>query len=209
MKFINDTLKSGMLYLFDFLMNPIEGIKNAKDIPWKELIVVQVCYVALTGILLGFIANDFFTFIWAIFLYPIISLIVNFISGVLVHYGILFTAKRKLNFRHIYTIVFLSSVPAYLIRVISPILISIDLIGLGLASILLSIGLIYKFNINRKISIRLSLSLYSVIVIGFLISWLLAHEKAKQFRELSSYNEKQSFIEVIYNKFKANEPSEP
>lgn len=169
---IKDTLLGGFHFLFSFLKNPILIIKKMPAIPIGEALLVQLCFVCLSGVAMGFMSKSLFTLLWGIFIYPFLSIVVCAISSLIIYYMISYLTKRNFSFEEVYILVFLASIPAYLIRILYPILNSIDLIGLAISSILLRIGLVYSFALEKKQANKIVLLIYGILFLGFLIEWL-------------------------------------
>lgn len=167
-----ETIIGGFHFVLKFLKNPIQIMKNTPHIPMAEAITVQGALAALTGLAMGLMAQSIFTLIWGVFLYPIIAIIVCFITSLLLYYGANYLTKRDFKYQEIYTLVFLASIPAYFIRILHPLLASIDLIGLAISSYLLRMGLIYSFGVDRKTASKIVMILYGVLLLGFVIHWL-------------------------------------
>lgn len=147
-------------------------MKEMPSIPIGEAIVVQFALAMSTGIAMGMMAKSFFTIAWGILFYPFLTVIVCAITSLLLYYGASYFTKRSFKYSDMYILVFIASVPAYFIRILHPLLASIDILGLAVSSILLRAGLIHSHKIERKIANKLVLALYGVIFLGFAIQWL-------------------------------------
>lgn len=169
---LKETITGGFHFILGFLKNPISVMKNLPSIPISEAITVQFSLAMATGFLMGLMAKSLFTIVWSIIFYPILSIVTCAITSLLLYYGLSYFTKKSFMYSNVYVLVFLASIPAYFIRILHPLLASIDLLGLAISSVLLRVGLIYSHKVDRQIATKLVVILYAILFLGFAISWL-------------------------------------
>ena len=162
-------LKSLLYFLPKFFKNPIEGMKNAPNLNWYEVISLQFIVSLASGLLSGIISKSFIFLFWGVFIYPFFSILVSFVACLLLHYGILFFFQKEYSIRQTYIILVLANLPFLVLRLISPIVPSIDIIGFLIVGFLLVVGLVENYGLDKKKVIKLVF----YIVLGLAITWLI------------------------------------
>ena len=76
----------------------------------------------------------------------------------------------------IFTLVLFSHIPFAIFHLASNIFPPADLVGLGISGILMIIGLVENFDIPKKLSIQLMLSLYSIFIIYWIVQMIAFRE---------------------------------
>ena len=161
----NIEFKSLFNFLINFIKNPIQKISHLPDWKWSSLFVVHIFLSIISGVLAGLLKFNFYRVAAGLFLMPIVSTVSVLIMSLFLYYYFQFFENRTENFRKIFTLVILSSIPFYLFQIISEYFSAISLVGFAFASLLSIVGLCDNFRIERKRAYRVVGIIFLLIVI--------------------------------------------
>jgi len=162
-------LKKIIQFLPGFYANPIEKIKYAIRRDWLDILLIQVLVSLVSGILTGLVEQSLIFLFWGIFFFPILAVILSFVFALVVHYSIIIFFEIQPSLRRTYHLVVLANLPFLLIRVASPILASVDILGFVLTTFLLSVGLIEDYRLDKQKVIKLMAALCAIVIMTWLI----------------------------------------
>jgi hypothetical protein len=161
-------LKEMPKVLYEFLKNPIHGIRHLPDWPYEVLVITQVIVAVISGALNGIVSMSVISFVLGIIITPIVTLVMAFVTSLLLYYVFLVWLDRQLPFRKLITLVLFANIPFFIFQTVSGLVPPITLVGFGFASLLLIVGLVDNFSLPRKQVIRVVGVIYAV----FLIIWI-------------------------------------
>ena len=147
---IKSRAREVLLFLPLFLKNPVEGMKRAPSWDWPMVLILETIIAAVTSVLGGIVARHWFAVIGGIILGPISGLVISFILAGVLYYACLFVMKTELEFRKIFVIVVMAQVPSQILAILAPIARPITLICFILTSVLLVVGLVENFMLDKK-----------------------------------------------------------
>lgn len=160
--------KALIRFLIDFVKHPVQKISNLPDWNWGSLFVVHIFLSIASGVLAGLLKFNFYRVAAGLFLMPIVSTVSVLIMSLFLYYYFQFFEHKTENFRKIFTLVVLSSIPFYLFQIISEYFSAISLIGFAFASLLSIVGLCDNFQVERKRAYKV----VGVIFMLVLFAWI-------------------------------------
>ena|SRR3989344_1605938 len=149
-------------FLVDFVKHPVQKISHLPDWNWSSLFVVHIFISIVSGVLAGLLKFNFYRVAAGLFLMPIVSTVSVLMMSLFLYYYFQFFENRTENFRKIFTLIILSSIPFYLFQILSEYFSVISLIGFAFASLLSIVGLCDNFRVERQ-------KAYKVVGIIFLL----------------------------------------
>jgi hypothetical protein len=175
--------------LIQFLRHPMTEMKSLPDWPWLRLAILHIGVTAITGALGGFAEHRI---IWSIFvglfISPILYLIILGISTLFFYYCFQIFAERTVSPRRLFTVILFANIPQFIFQIISGFVPPITLVGMAFTALLLLVGLVKNFQLNRKLVIRIISSLYALFFAIWMWdriqssrmekSWNLDHQEA-------------------------------
>jgi hypothetical protein len=144
------TLRDLPTLLKAYALNPVETMKLPMRLEWSASLTIQIGTALISGFLSGASARTNHDFAWGLFLFPLTFLLVGFVfSGFVFSFFSVFHSTY-LDFKRLHSVVVLSLIPYFLLHVFAGFLPPIDLIGFALTSMLLIVGLVEQFALERK-----------------------------------------------------------
>lgn len=159
-------------YLIDFVKNPVQSISLLPDWNWTSLFLLQIVLAVLSGALAGLIKLAFFAVAFGIIIMPVVSTIAALLLALFLYYYFQFFEKRTEDFRRIFTLVILSSLPFYIFQILSEYFAPVTLIGFAFTSLLAVVGLTENFNVTKKRAYQLVGFLSTVVVVAWILNRL-------------------------------------
>lgn len=154
------------------------------------MFLLIIVFAAITGLFRGVISGSALqSLIGAVFL-PITALLTVFIVTSYCYFFAVVFHNRNLNFKRLSTLVFVAMIPTITIYTLSLIHPIITIIGITFSFLLLSFGLINRFQLNKKV-VWISLgALFSLIFISWSINYfnLSSNQRANDFINQESQN---------------------
>lgn len=180
-------------YLFHFVRRPVEGIKQSPRLSWPSLLSVQIGGAMLSGCLVGLINRNFWDFLIGLLIFPLTGLVSSLVFTLFLAYFFSLFRSTYLDFRQLYGIVVLANLPYFIFHTVSGFLPPIDLIAFALTAILLIVGMVEQFGLERRTVVRLVGILYFV----FVVLWITAQlRSADRSSDLSHITQPQSLDEL-------------
>ncbi len=136
--------------LIEFVKNPIERIAKLPDWNWPSVFTVQILLALVSGILSGLIKLNFYRVLYGLFLMPIVTTISALLLALFIYYYFQFIENRTENYKKIFILVILSSIPFYIFQIVSEYFAPITLIGFAFTSLLAIVGLNENFQVEKK-----------------------------------------------------------
>lgn len=160
--------QSLLRFLIEFIKHPIQKISVLPDWNWPSLLVVHLVLSIVSGVLAGLLKFNFYRVAAGLLLMPIVSTVSVFMMSLFLYYYFHFFENKVENFRKIFTLVVLSSIPFYLFQIISEYFSAISLIGFAFASLLSIVGLCDNFRVERKRAYRIVGIIFALVVLAWI-----------------------------------------
>jgi hypothetical protein len=157
--------------LRSFLRHPVQEIKRIPHWEWRRVILAQVLVTMTSGALAGLIHHSVGAVFMGLILTPILTLITTLISSLFFYYTFQIVSEKALDFKLLFTAVFFANVPFFVFQIISGFFPPILLIGLAFTAMLLVVALVENFELPRKFTTRLILTIYLVFVATYAVAW--------------------------------------
>lgn len=150
--------------LFQFLRHPLIEIKNLPDWDWRRLLMLQGSVTAAAGALAGLIDKKIsFSIIVGLITMPLLTLISLTVATLFFYYCFQIFANKTLPPRKLFTVILFANIPYFIFQILAGFVPPITLIGLAFTGILLLVGFVENFQIDRKLAIRIVGGLYALI----------------------------------------------
>ncbi len=159
--------------LMAFLPKPLDFMRREFQLTWPAVFVLTAACAAVSGVVSGLISRRFYDVLTGLFLFPLTSIVSSLVFGFFVYYFFSLFRSTFLDFRRLMSVVVVSFVPYFLFHSISAYLPPIDLLGFAFAGVLLIVGLVEQFGLERRVCSRLVAGLGAVFFIAWATSLLL------------------------------------
>lgn len=168
--------------LKQLLKDPIGTMKSPISMVYPASFSL-ICGTALvSGAVVGLLSHNFWDFLIGLLVFPITSLVIALVFSFFIYYFFSLFHLTFLDFRRLISVVSLAMVPFFLFHSVSGYLPPIDLIGFAFTGLLLVVGLVEQFSLDRKLVVKL----VAGIGVAFFIAWSIS-----QFRSSSEKEERQ------------------
>lgn len=134
-----------------FARDPIAAMKTPVRFAWPLAILIQTSGAALSGVIAALLTRNYLDFFVAVLIFPIIALIASSVMTFFLFYFFAGFASTYLDLRRLNSIVILSTQPFFIIHAFSGFLAPLDLIGFAGAMVLLTVGLVEQFALERRL----------------------------------------------------------
>ena len=165
---IKSRIREVSTYLPYFLKNPIEGMKRVPSWDWPTVLILEILIAAATSVLAGVVAKHWLSVLSGVILGPLMGLIISFILSGVLFYACLFVLKTELEFRKIFVVVVLAKVPSQILAILAPIARPITLVCFILTALLLVVGLVENFMLDRKKVSQIIGTIAGIVVLGWI-----------------------------------------
>lgn len=155
-------------FLIDFVKHPIQKISNLPDWNWASLFVVHLILAVASGVLAGLLKFNFYRVAAGLFLMPIVSTVAALMMSLFLYYYFQFFENRTENFRKLFTLVVLASIPFYVFQIFSEYLSVISLIGFAFASLLSIVGLCDNFRVQRTRAYKVVGVIFGLVLVAWI-----------------------------------------
>jgi hypothetical protein len=166
-KILND-IKFLSAFVINFLKNPIQGMKAAPNLDWGQVLLLQGGLSLLSGVLAGLVTGNFLFVVWGFFIFPPLALIVSFLVSLSLHYLILFFFQKEFEIRQTFVLLVLANIPFLVLRILSRLFNTVDLVGFIIVGFLLVVGIVENYHLEKRKVIKLVF--YFVLFVC--VSWL-------------------------------------
>jgi hypothetical protein len=157
-------------YLIEFIKNPIQKIKNLPHWNWKTLILVQLVLGIVSGFLAGLIKFNIFRILFGILIMPFVSTTAALLLTLFLYYYFQFFENKTEDFRKIFTLVILSSLPFYIFQILSEYFAPVTLIGFSFTSLLGVVGLCENFQVKKNRAYQIVGLLFGLIFVAWIFN---------------------------------------
>lgn len=164
-KKISVDFKALIQFLVGYIKHPMQKISYLPDWNWPSLFTVLILLSIVSGVLAGLLKFNFYRVAAGLFLMPIVSAVSVLLMSLFLYYYFQFFENKTENFRKIFTLVVLSSIPFYLFQIISEYFSAISLIGFAFSSMLSVVGLCDNFSMERKRAYKIVGIIFLLVVL--------------------------------------------
>lgn len=152
------------------LKDPLGTVRRPLDFSWPLILNLLGVSAFVSGAVAGAITHSFFDFLVGVLIFPVTSVITATVFGFFIYYFFSLFQSTFLDFRRLMSLVSVSVVPYFLFHSVSGYLPPIDLLGFAFTCVLLIVGLVEQFGLERRLCSRLVGSLGLV----FFLVWVLS-----------------------------------
>lgn len=158
-----------ILFIFKFLKKPSKEMLNLpNNWTWVQLIATLFGVAFTSGFISGFfpltsLSELIYSFLNAIFIRPIYSLVLNGSMALFLYYYFQVFERRTIEFKKIFMNIFFSLIPFFVFYIGANLFQPVILLGFAISSYLLIIGLTENFNMDKKRAIKLILAVYFTV----------------------------------------------
>ncbi len=163
-------LKLIFLYLIDFVKHPVQKISLLPNWSWTSLFILQVLFSVISGTLAGLIKLSFYGVLFGMLIMPVVSTIAALLLTLFLYYYFQFFENKTEDFRKIFTLIILSSLPFFIFQILSDYFAPVTLIGFAFTSLLAVVGLHENFAVSKKRAYQLVGFLFVMIVITWMMN---------------------------------------
>lgn len=160
-------LKVVVRFLIEFVKHPVQRISELPDWNWPGLFFLQILFALISGTLAGLIKLNIYSVAFGIVIMPVVSTIAALLLALFLYYYFQFFESRTHDYRKIFTLVILSSLPFYIFQILSEYFSFITLIGFAFTSLLGIVGLSENFAVPRKRATQIVGFLFILILIAW------------------------------------------
>lgn len=161
-------VKAIIQFLVNYMKHPVKYITEIPEWNLPSLFFIQISVSVISGVLAGLLKMNFYRIANGIILMPIVSTISSLLLATLIYYYFQFAEEKTENFKKIFSLVIIASIPFYLFQIISEYFSPIALIGFAFTSALLVVGLNETFKVEKKRCYQLVGVLFALV----LLTWI-------------------------------------
>ena len=169
-------LQELLRFLRSFIVDPVGTMKTPIQLSYPAAISLQAGSAMISGAVAGAFGRNFWDFLTGLLLFPISSVVIGFVFSIYLHYFYSLFMSTYLDFRRLYSIVVVSMVPYFFLHVLSGFLAPIDLIGFALSCVLMIVGLVEQFGLERRGVFKIIGLLYAAFFLVWSIAQVQLHE---------------------------------
>lgn len=162
---LKNRLKEIAYFLPKYLRNPIEGIKKVPAWDWQTVVMLAILMSAASSVLSGFVSRSLLSIFFGFIVGPIMGLTINFLVASVIYCACLILLKAELDFRKIFTIIVLSIVPSQVLGILSPVFWPVIFLCIILSAVLLIVGLVENFMLDKRRIIQIVGSMTLVVLL--------------------------------------------
>lgn len=163
------SLKDLPKVVLTFLPKPLDFMRHGFQLTWPALFTLVATCAALSGAISGLISRRFYDVLTGLFLFPITSVVSSLVFGFFIYYFFSLFRSTFLDFRRLMSVIATAFLPYFLFHSVSAYLPPIDLLGFAFTGVLLIVGLVEQFNLDRPTCSRL----VAGIGVVFFATWAL------------------------------------
>jgi len=150
-----------------FARDPLNTVKTPIRLSWPAALLLQTGGAAISGALAAAIARSKLDFIISIAVFPVIAVMVCAVLTLFLYYLFAGFTSTFLDIRRLYSLVVMTTLPFFIIHAFSGFLAPLDLIGFAASALLLTVGLVEQFGLDRRFVFKLLASIFAV----FFVLW--------------------------------------
>lgn len=175
-----DQLRRSPLFFRAFLKNPIDQITLIPDWNWVTLALLEGLMAAVSGVAVGILTGSALNTLFGLLIFPITATLGVGITALFLHYTILVFQRQEVSLRKLSAIVVLASLFFHLVRILSPFVPALDLVGLAAGAGVMIVGISDNFGLHRRFVVKVVASLYALILISWVGQRIAGHFQSRQ-----------------------------
>lgn len=156
--------------LVSFLKDPLGFVRKPLDLSWPLIVVLLAGSALISGGISGAISHSWIDLFIGLAVFPVTSLVSSVVFGFFIYYFFSLFKSTFLDFRRLMSLVGVALVPYFLFHSVSSYLVPIDLLGFAFTCVLLIVGLVEQFGLERRVCSRL----VGTLAILFFIAWSIS-----------------------------------
>jgi hypothetical protein len=154
-------------FLRIYLKDPVGTLRSPLYLSWPSILSLLAASAMLSGAVVGLLNHSFLDFATGLLLFPVTCVVITAVFTFFIYYYFSFFHSTFLEFRRLYSVVVLAVIPYFVFHSVSGYLSAIDLVGFAIAALLLIVGLVEQFSLDRRTCVRL----VGALGLGFFIMW--------------------------------------
>lgn len=160
--------KAIIQFLINYMKHPVKYITEIPEWNLPSLFFIQLSISIISGVLAGLLKFNFYRVANGLILMPIVSTIASLLLTTFLYYYFQFFEGKIENFKKLFSLVIIASIPFYLFQVVSEYFSPIAIIGFAFTSFLLIIGLNEVFRVDKKRCYQIVGILFAMV----LVTWI-------------------------------------
>ena len=154
-------------------------MRQLPDWEWPEILILQGIFAAACAVLTNIVSRNLLGIFVGLIIGPITQYVLVAIASGFLFYVFLFYFDREIGFRQIYITLIFAAIPALILNIAAPVLPPVLLVGVAASLVLVYVGFVEKFELDR---IKLRNLLIAVMVVCVL-AWVGQMIKSSSNRE--------------------------
>ena len=176
-KTLQELAQEAIAFIKKLAINPRAELAHLPEWSVKQVLIVQLGMSLVSGLITGFLPPTFWKILQGIILFPLLASIMGALLAAFFYYFFQIFEGKLVSFPKLLTLVYFANFPFFLFHIASSIFPVSDIAGLAFTAALLMIGLSENFALERKKSIRLVGSIFSLLFLLWLIEKVLTYRQ--------------------------------
>lgn len=156
--------------LWRLIRNPAATMRDPLRLTWPAALSLQAGAAMISGALVGLISGNIWDLLIGVIVFPVTSVLAGIVFALFLFQFFSIFKTTLLDFQRVYSVVVLSTLPYYFVHILAGFVSPLDLLGFALTTILLIVGLVEQFGMDRKSVIKVMLGIYLL----FFLAWTAA-----------------------------------
>lgn len=156
-----------------FARDPVSSVKTPLRLSWPAALLLQTAGAAISGICAALVARSTLDFIISVAVFPIVAVMMCSVLTLFLYYLFAGFSSIFLDIRRLNSLVVIAILPFFVLHAFSGFLAPLDLIGFALSAILLTVGLVEQFGLEKKFVLKLLASIFGVFFVVWSIVQIL------------------------------------
>ena len=195
---IKAKLKEAVLVLPHFARNPVQFMRALPDWDWPTMLVLQGAFAAACGVLANLLERHILGLITGIGIAPLSVLFMTAVGAGIFHYTFMFFFKREVPYRQIYLHMIFASIPFLILNIAISFVPPIPILGAAAMFMLLFVGFVSNFNLER-VRIRNVLAGLLAVYVAYWVVLLVRTTSTQQNRRIKATPESMDILEKELN----------
>lgn len=164
---IKQQVREAVIGLPHFFKNPVEGMRTLPQWDWPTTLIIQGVFAAACSMLANLLQRDVLGVFISLPLAPLASYLTVAICAGFFYYVFLFFFHRDISFQKIYLHIVFASFAVWITNIVASLIPPISLIGAAAACMLLYVGFVENFSLDRR-KVR---QLMAGLMIAYALVW--------------------------------------
>lgn len=156
--------------LWRLIHNPAATMREPLRLSWPAALSLQAGAAMISGALVGLFSGNIWDLLIGVIIFPVTSVLAGIIFALFLFQFFSIFKTTLLDFQRVYSVVVLSTLPYYFVHILAGIVSPLDLLGFALTTILLIVGLVEQFGMDRRSVIKVMVGIYLL----FFLAWTAA-----------------------------------